>query len=184
MFILYKHEVSLDLAFSVKLKDTMQKYFAMMSMNFKNTPFEKIMESRESTYFCFPFVHQRQLCNPFQESRVDTNYYDKCLFAVCDKISPNIKLSFRITKFICSKVFPRECKNHNCMLQKMTVCEFEPFISSYVLKQLLFREVLDFPSSKDWSVDFIQKRVTSLFKRLLKVSEIQDFLNRIEEKNI
>ena len=180
----HKHEVSLDLAFSVKLKDTMQKYFAMMSMNFKNTPFEKIMESREFTYFCFPFVHQRQLCNPFQESRVDTNYYDKCLFAVCDKISPNIKLSFRITKFICSKVFPRECKNHNCMSQKMTVCEFEPFISSYVLKQLLFREVLDFPSSKDWSVDFIQKRVTSLFKRLLKVSEIQDFLNPIEEKDI
>ena len=180
----HKHEVSLDLAFSLKLKDPMKNYCDLRGRNFKNTPFEKAIESHEFTYVCFPFLHQMELGDLFLNCRVDTNYYDKLLFERCDKISPNIKLSFRIIKFICSKVFPRRCENRKCMLQRKDVCEFEPFISSYILKQLLFKEVLEFPSSKEWSVAFIHLRVTSLLKRLLKITEINDFLNPMETKDI
>ena len=183
----HKHEISLDLAVSLKSKDTMQKYLETMELSFKGTPFEETIESNEFSNHCFPFINEGEPCRifkPFKECRIDTNYFDKCMFDRCDKISPNIKLTFRITKFICSKVFPRYCKNHKCVLQRTKVCDFEPFISSYVLKQLLFREVIEFPSSKDWSVALIHLRVISLLKRLQKVTQLSDPIKQIRsEKN-
>ena len=180
----HTHEVSLDLAVSLKSKDTMQKYLKMMGISFKDTPFEETIKSDEFTYHCFQFARKGELYNPFEDHRVDTNYFDKCMFDRCDKISQNIKSSFRITKFICSKVFPRHCKNYKCVLQRTDVCDFEPFISSYVLKQLLFKEVMQFPTCKDWSIEFMHLRITSVFKRLKKVSKIQDLLNPLEIKDI
>ena len=181
------HEVSLDLAISLKLKKPMQESmypYPKMEIDFKNTSFERIFESNEFIYYCFPFRAASECWSAFEKGRVDTNYFDKYLFQRFDKISPNIKLIFRITKFICSKVFPRHCRNRICMLQRMNVYEFEPIISSYVLKQLLFKEVLTFPSSKDWSAALIHLRVTSLFKRLLKIAKIKDVLNPNEERYI
>ena len=182
----HTHEVSLDLAVCLKSKDAMQKYLKMMGISFKDTPFEETIKSDEFVYHCFPFAREGERNNPFEECRVDTNFFDKCIFDRCDEISLNIKSCFRIIKFICSKVFPRYCKIYKCVLQheSMDVCDFEPFISSYVLKQLLFKEVIEFPTCKDWSIAFIHLRITSLFKRLKKVSKIQDFLNPLEIKNV
>ena len=183
----HKHEISLDLAVSLKSKNTIHKYLEIMELSFKGTAFEGTIKSHEFAHHCFPFVKEDKpdrIFQPFKECRIDTNYFDKCIFDRCDKISPNIKLSFRITKFICSKIFPRCCKNYKCVLQRTDVCEFEPLISSYVLKQLLLREVIEFPSSKDWSVALIHLRVISLLKRLQNVSDINDILNPLEVKDI
>ena len=173
------HEVSLDLAISIKLKKPIQD-----PIHLEHTPFKGIFESNEFLYYCLPFIGASEPWNAFEKGRVDTNYFDKYVFEIFDKISPNIKLSFRITKFICSNVFPRHCRNRKCMLQGMNISEFEPIISSYVLKQLLFKEVLTFPFGKDWSAALIHLRVTSLFKRLLKLPQIKDVLNPNEEKYI
>ena len=180
-----KHEISLDLAVSLKSKDTAyQKFSEITEISFKDTAFEQTIESDEFTYHCFPFVREGELFDPFFQCRVDTNYFDMWMFHKCDKISPNIKLVFRITKFIFSKAFPRQCHYHKCVLHRTDVCDFEPVISSYVLKQLLFREVLEFPSSKDWSAAQIELRVASLLKKIHKVREIQDLLNPCEVKDI
>ena len=178
------HEVSLDLAVSLKSKNTMQNYLKNMGLSFNDTPFEQTVKPDEPAYHCFPFARKPELYDPFEECRVDTNYFDRYMFATCDEISPNIKSSFRITKFLCSKIFPRHCKNYKCVLKKTAVSDFEPFVSSYVLKQLLFKEVMEFPKGKDWGFAFIHLRIISLLKRLKKVSEIRDFLNPLEIKNI
>ena len=180
-----KHEISLDIAVSLKSKDkAYQKSSEITEISFKGTPFEETNESDEFAYHCFPFAREGEIIHPFFECRVDTNYFDKCMFNKCDKISPNIKLSFRIIKFFFSKAFPRKFQLHKCVLHWTDVCDFEPIISSYVLKQLLFREVIESPSSEDWSATHIHLRVTSLLKKIHKVRKIQDLLNPYDVKNI
>ena len=181
---LQKHEVSLDLAVSLKSKNfTYHEYLEKMDIFLQDTPFEETIESDGFSYHCFPFRRESDI-DLFRHCRLDTNYFDKCMFDTCDKISPNIKLSFRITKFICSRVFPREWGEQRCVFTWKNINVFKPIISSYILKQLLFREVIEFPSSEDWSAALIHIRVTSLLKRLQKVKKIHDLLDPSESKHI
>ena len=180
-----KHKVSLDLAVSLKSKNfTYHKHLEKMDMFLKDTPFEETIESDGFSYHCFPFACEGEDIDHFGDCRLDTNYFDKCMFDTCEKISPNIKLCFRITKFICSRFFPKLWSEQRCMIKRKEMNVFQPIISSYILKQLLFREVIDFPSSENWSAALIHLRLTSLLKRLQKVTNVYDLLNPSEIKRI
>ena len=140
----HKHSVSLDLAISIKTTTTLQEYYKLRKFFLKNTPFEQAIDCNENIYW--------NLLLRGGSERVDTNLFDKQLFETCDKISPNIKLCFRILKFFRYCIFPciwRKRKDH---VSEREECYITRRFPSYFLKQVLFQEVIEFQCFEEWKI--------------------------------
>ena len=60
----------------------------------------------------------------------------------------------------------------------------KPIYSSYVLKQLYFREINEFPSSDDWKIDVIPIRLASILENFLIGSLVEDLIDEKSKKSI
>ena len=84
------HSVSLDLAISVKTSSATGDYFSHVKFPLKGTVFEDSININEKMYW-----------NCSVKTIIDepnTNMFDKKMFETCNKISPNIRLCYRILK--------------------------------------------------------------------------------------
>ena len=169
----HKHSVSIDLAISIKTSSTIQEYFSHVRCDLKETPFEDSIDINEKMYW------NCSVSGGY--GRGDTNVFDKQIFETCDAISPNIRLCFRILKFIRDRFLPGGIGTKYCYLACCHVNYFKSSFSSYSLKQVLFREVIEFPSSDHWKNCFIYIRIASMLQKLLKYypeSDIFDTRNK------
>ena len=171
-----QHSLSLDLAISLMKATTVGKYFTRKNFPLKGTPFENAIHWHEN--ICWNYYID---FDQAQDERIDTNIFDKQMFAKCDVISPNIKLCYRILKFICAHTFPYKRKSVLCQLKNELVEYQKPVYSSYILKQLLFREIIDFGTSEDWRNDVVHIRLASILDRVLRFSSVKDLIDEDSE---
>ena len=86
----HEHSVSLDLAISVKTSSAIGDHFSYVKFPLKETAFEDSININEKMYW-----------NCSVKTIIDepnTNMFDKKMFETCNKISPNIRLCYRILK--------------------------------------------------------------------------------------
>ena len=86
----HEHSVSLDLAISVKTSSAIGDHFSHVKFPLKETAFEDSININEKMYW-----------NCSVKTIIDepnTNMFDKKMFETCNKISPNIRLCYRILK--------------------------------------------------------------------------------------
>ena len=165
----HKHSMSIDLAISVKTSTTIQEYFSQIGFPLKGTPFEDSIDINEKMYWnCV-------LDKGF--GRPDTNIFDKKMFETCDRISPNIRLCYRVLKFIRDYFFPYFANEGFNLFTSCHVKYLKARLSSYLLKQVLFDEVIEFPSSDYWNNGFIHLRIASMLQRLS-----EDYPNLFDDK--
>ena len=156
----HKHSVSIDLAISIETSSTIQEYFSHAECVLKGTPFEESIYINEKMHW--------NCCYYNGFGRADTNIFDKQIFETCDGISTNIRLCYRVLKFIRDCFFPGFVGTSFCKLARCHVNYFNKSFSSYSLKQTLFREVIEFPSSDHWKNGLIHIRLASMMQKLLK----------------
>ena len=156
----HKHSVSIDLAISVRTSTTVQEYFSQIDFPLKGTPFEDSIDINEKMYW------NCALDRGFD--RPDTNIFDKPMFETCDRISPNIRLCYRVLKFIRDYFFPCFARKGFNLFTYCHVKYLKATCSSYLLKQVLFHEVIEFPSSDHWNNSFIHLRIASMQQRISK----------------
>ena len=173
----HRHSVSLDLALALTLSTTVQEFFESSHFPLNGTPFERSINMNVN--MCWNCGIDEE-----QDGRIDTNIFDKKLFEECNSISPNTKLCCRIAKFICAHTFPHTYETQYCLLNKKRVSYTKPRYSSYVLKQLFFREIIKFPSSDDWRIDVIPIRLASILECFLTGSLVEDLIDKESKKSI
>ena len=165
----HKHSVSLDLAISIKTTTTLREYYRRKNLSLKNTPFEQSIDYNENIYW------NKLLSGGCP--RIDTNIFDKQLFETCDAISPNIKLCFRVLKFVRDCFFPcfwRKRKDHVSEKEEYYITQR---FSSYLLKQVLFQEVIEFQCSEVWKNNCIHLRIASMLQKCLDYVSFKDILD-------
>ena len=165
----HKHSVSIDLAIAIKTSSTVQEYFSHKKCALKGTPFEDSIDINEKMHWNCSF---NMNCG-----RADTNIFDKQIFETCDGISPNIRLCYRLLKFIRDCFLPGSVETRFCDLAEKCVNYLKNSISSYSLKQVLFREVIEFPLRDHWKNDFIHLRIASMLRKLSKYERILDIFD-------
>ena len=166
----HKHSVSIDLAISIKTSNTIKDYFNDARCSLKGTPFEDFIDSNEKMYWNCSFIGSRV-------GGAVTNIFDKQILETCDGISPNIRLCYRVLKFIRDCFFPGLFARKLCHLAGDKNYLKECF-SSYSLKQVLYWEVIEFCSSDHWQNDFIHLRIASMLQKLSKYRPDQDIFDK------
>ena len=171
----HKHSVSLDIAVSVKTTTKVEDFFREYNSPLKGTPFEKSIDRSDNMYWNIQI-------NGFDDGRIDTNIFEKQLFDKCDDISPNIKLCFRLVKFICAHTFPYYYMGKKCQFKKEELCYHKPVYSSFILKQLLYDEINKFPSSENWKSADICARLVSILKNFVSGHSFKELIAEHREK--
>ena len=173
----HKHSVSLDLAISTKTSSTIQEYFSQVGFPLKGTPFEESININEKIYwnssFLDPFCDYWDISydwdfpRPTYFGRIDANIFDKQMFKTCDEISLNIRMCYRVLKYVRDYIFPY-CvgEGFSCLTGYWSNYEKKKF-SSYSLKQVLFQEVIECPSNDYWKNSSIHVRIASMMQKLL-----------------
>ena len=153
-----KHSVSIDLAISIKTSSTIQGYFSEFPL--KGTPFEDSINVNEKMYWSCSLIGGY--------GRPDTNIFSKQILETCDEISPNIRLCYRVLKFIRDYYLLYFVRKNFCHLGRYDLHYFKTGVSSYSLKQALLLEVIEFPLSDHWKNDFIHLRIASMLQKHLE----------------
>ena len=164
----HKHSISLDLAISVKTTTILQEYYRLENCSLKNTPFEQSIDCNENIYW-------NELVKDGR-ARVDTNVFDKQFFETCDASSPNIKLCFRILKLLRDCFFPCLWKKRKNLVLEREERYITQRFPSYLLKQVLFQEVIEFQCSEEWKNNCIHLRIASMLQKCLHSSSFKDLL--------
>ena len=164
----HKHSISLDLAISVKTTTILQEYYRLENCSLKNTPFEQSIDCNENIYW-------NELVKDGR-ARVDTNVFDKQFFEICDALSPNIKLCFRILKLLRDCFFPCLWKKRKNLVLEREERYITQRFPSYLLKQVLFQEVIEFQCSEEWKNNCIHLRIASMLQKCLHSSSFKDLL--------
>ena len=167
----HKHSVSLDLAISIKTSVTSQKYFSENNFPLENGPFEHSLALNEKVYWNCSLKFNSAF------DRVDANIFDKQMLETCDGISSNIRLCYRTLKFIRNHFFPHFVEDTENYLTGKPIYYSKSMYSSHLLKQILFREVIKFPSHEQWKNSSIIIRITSMLKILSERSSIVNVYN-------
>ena len=178
----HHHSLRLDLAICLIKPTTVGEYFTENNFPLKGTPFENAIHWHDNICWNYNINFDYKRNNP--DGRIDTNILDKQMFARCDVISPNIKLCYRILKFICAHTFPYKRRTVLCELKKEPVGYSKPVYSSYILKQLLFREIINFETSENWKNDVIHIRLASILNRVLTFSSVKDLIDEDSETEL
>ena len=109
----------------------------------EGTPFEDLIDINEKMYW------NCSLTSMFV-GRAVTNIFDKQIFETYDGISPNIRLCYRVLKFIRDCFLPGLVAGSLCYFLGGRKNYLKECFPSYLLKQELFREVIELPSSDHW----------------------------------
>ena len=166
----HKHSLSVDIAISVKTSTKLQDIFRKVNFPLIGTPFENSIDRNDNVYW------NSELNGNIPGGRIDTNIFDKQLFDKCDHISPNIKLCFRLVKFICAHTFPYNYKGKKCQFKKEEVRYHKPVYSSFILKQLLYKEVKKFSSSEYWKNVDIYTRIASILENFVSGHSLKELI--------
>ena len=105
------------------------------------------------------------------------------MFETCNEISPNIRLCYRVFKFIRDCFFPLSFGESWCYFLGSYKNCLKVCFSSYSLKKVLFQEVTEFPSSDLWKNDFIHLRIASMLQMFSKYDPDQDIFDNRNEGN-
>ena len=167
----HRHSVSIDLAISIRTSTTVQEFFSQLNFPLKDTLFEKSIDFYE--IMCWNFEFRSKLFD-----RPDTNIFDKQVFETCDQVSPNVRLCYRVLKFIRDYFFPSRVKIATNDLTLRDVSYTTNNFSYYLLKQVLFQEVIHFPLCKHWKNGSIISRIVSMLRELSKNFSIEDIFGR------
>ena len=169
----HKHSLSLDLAICSKSSTTVKEYFDSRKP-LRGTPFETLFDEKQKVHWSWCLADVWLLDPSLRKSkpkaylgRVNTNCFDKLLFEAMDNINLNIKLCFRILKFVRDCYFPSIfLMRYNHLSDKENVFMPTEF-PSYILKQVLFRELIKFPNHEHWKSNLIPTRIASMLERIL-----------------
>ena len=104
--------------------------------------------------------------------RPNTNIFDKQMFETCDPVSPNVRLCYRVLKFIRDYFFSCRVKTATNELTLREVSYTKSNFSSYLLKQVLFQEVIEFPLCRYWKNGCIFSIIVSTLRKLSNVLSI------------
>ena len=170
----HKHSVSLDLAISIKTSSTIQEFFSQKDFPFQGTPFEDSININEKIHLNCRLMDTSKkfdICIYGYPGRFNENIFGKQMFKTCDKISPNIKLCYRVLKFIRDYIFPYRVSVGFSYLTGGWLNYAKDKFSSYSLKQVLFQEVIEFPSNDHWQNSHIHVRIASMLQKLLNYPE-------------
>ena len=157
-----RHNISIDLVICRKVEKTVEEYFREIDFSLIGTVFENCIKTNQKvSVIVWPFTCK---IKEYDYRDVDTNVFDNELFKVCDKISPNIKATYRILKFIRDQLFP----GWYCYINEHDTFIEKDHFSSFFLKQHLLEEVKMSPSSAHWEESKIHLRLSSILKLILK----------------
>ena len=157
-----RHNISIDLVICTKKEKTVEEYFREIDFPLTGTVFENCIKTDQKVSVqVWPFACK---IKEYDYRDVDTNVFDNELFKVCDKISPNIKATYRILKFIRDHLFP----GWYCYINEHDTFIEKDHFSSFFLKQHLLEEVKMSPSSAYWEESKIHLRLLSILKLILK----------------
>ena len=168
----HKHSLSLDLAICSKASTTVKEYFDSRKP-LRGTPFETLFDEKKNVYWswCLHDVWLLDISSHKKPQaylgRVNTNYFDKLLFEAMDNINSNIKLCFRILKFVRDCYFPSIFNTYYDHLSGEEEVFMPKEFPSYILKQVLFRELIKFPNHKHWKSNLIPARIASMLEKVL-----------------
>ena len=173
-----RHNISIDLVICRKVEKTVEEYFREMDFSLIGTVFENCIKTNQKVSVkVWPFACE---IKEYDYRDVDTNVFDSELFTVCDKISPNIKVTYRILKFIRDQLFP----GWYCYINKHDTFIEKDHFSSFFLKQHLLEEVKMSPSSAYWEESKVHLRLSSILKSILKkdgkIPGEKDFFNNCD----
>ena len=165
--------ISIDLAFLTDSGISVEQFINGSNLESKQFILERCMEKKQNMYVLYHPNSDLSDSESYLESDsdeyFDTNMFDEDIFDLCDQISPNIKLTLRILKFIWYQLFPknyyylRECKAY----MKKNI------FSSFILKHFVLKEVKSFPSSTDWEANKLRLRFLSISKNMYDVLETE-----------
>ena len=170
----HTHLASIDLAISIKTSITIQEYFSSVKSALKGTPFEDSININEKIHLNCRLMDTSKkfdICIYGYPGRFNENIFGKQMFKTCDKISPNIKLCYRVLKFIRDYIFPYRVSVGFSYLTGGWLNYAKDKFSSYSLKQVLFQEVIEFPSNDHWQNSHIHVRIASMLQKLLNYPE-------------
>ena len=167
----HRHAVSIDLAMSIRTSATVQEFFGQLNFPLKDTLFEQSIDFYENMYWNFDFEFGKF-------DRPDRNIFDKQMFETCDRVSPNVRLCYRALKFIRDYFLPCRVKTARNELTLREVSYTKSKFSSYLLKQVLFQEVIEFPFCKYWKNGCILSRIVSMLRKLSKGYSIIDIFDK------
>ena len=173
-----RHNISVDLVICRKVEKTVEEYFREKDLSLIGTVFENCIKTNQKVSVrLWPFTYG---IKEYDYRNVDTNVFDNELFVACDKISPNIKATYRILKFIRDQLFP----GWYCYINKHDTFIEKDHFSSFFLKQHLLEEVKMSPSSAYWEESEIHLRLSSILKVILKkdgkIPGKRDFFNNCD----
>ena len=180
----HKHSVSLDLAILIKTSSTIQEFFSQVNFPFQETPFKDSININEKIYWNCSVMDDFSLyvspsCDDCRYTgRLDTNIFDKQIFKTCDEISLNIRLCYRVLKFIRDYIFPYCVGTAFSYLTSCWSNYVKDKFSSYSLKQVLFQEVIEFPSKDHWENSCIHVRIASMLQKISKYPQDVFYANR------
>ena len=177
-----KHGISLDLAASKKSGETW-KHRKIHTARIEGTPFGEVIQDDEPVYYnstFLPFFRRDRGRVTSNDSSADTNYQDQAIFDMFDERMPTNKKILRVLKFIFKHIFPKFCKYQYCALHKKWIHVYEPVITSYALKQLLYYEV-----KKEWKDGKSKNIISQIISILRRISDgkFHDLLSG-REKNV
>ena len=166
----HKHSLSLDISISIKTSTKLQDIFREVNFPLTGTPFENSIGRNDNVYW------NSKLNGKIPGGRIDTNIFDQQLFYKYDDISSNIKLCFRLVKFICAHTFPYDYKGKKCQFKKEEKRYHKPAYSSFILKQLLYKEVNKFSSSEHWKNVDIFTRIASILENFISGDSLKELI--------
>ncbi|XP_052068970.1 uncharacterized protein LOC127708168 [Mytilus californianus] len=153
----HKHKVSLDFTIAIETDTTVETYFESKLSHLKNSPFNCLVEKTKRD----GIQHISIIYDGLKNYVVTTNLFDTYMFAICDYLSMNIRMCYRILKFIRDVLFPRHFRQRWYFSGEINDA-FDQGVSSHVLKHVLFSEVIKFPRKEHWNEGKICARISSM----------------------
>ena len=159
-----KHLIRIDLAFRTDSGISVEQFINGSNLESKQFILKKCKEKKQNMYVLYhpdsDLSDSESDLESDSEDHFDTNIFDEDIFDLCDQISPNIKLTLRILKFVWYELSPknyyylRECKAY----MKKSI------FSSFILKHFVLKEVKSFPSSANWETNELRLLFLSISK--------------------
>ena len=156
----HQHTVGIDLVIAFESSTTLGTFLYNKGINFEDSPFNDPILDRKQRLL---IIH-----DGYKFYLAATNSFDVQMFSVCDKISMNIRVSYRLLKFIRDSLFPYIFRQKIMSTDSKFHDKHEQSISSHILKQVLFHEVETFPSGKSWDEKKLVERLVSMLTFLTR----------------
>ena len=154
----HHHTVAIDLTIAFESPTDLETFLYNKSFALEDSPFkDPILDGKQHLLI----IHDGNI-----NYLAATNAFDVQMFSICDKLSKNIRVSYRLLKFIRDSLFPYFFRQKIMRRDNELHAKFEQSISSHVLKQVIFNEVEKFPNGHSWEERNLLERLESMLSFL------------------